>query len=128
MDRHYSSQVRSQRQLKVAEEIRHHLSQIFTGGDIFDIHIETYALTVTEVRISPDLRNASVYIVPMGSAQFTADARASLMDNLRDIAPKTRKLLSKKVHLRRVPALHFLYDDRFDRADALNHTLKRLAS
>ena len=128
MDRHYSSQTRSQRQLKVAEEIRHHLSQAFTGGDIFDIQIETYALTVTEVRISPDLRNASVYVVPMGSAQFSPEAQASLMDNLREIAPKIRKLLAKKVHLRRVPALHFLYDDRFDRADALNHTLKRLAS
>ena len=61
----YQAKGASQRQLRVGEEIRHGLSEIFMRGELGDPRIEEASITVSEVRISPDLRNATAYVMPL---------------------------------------------------------------
>ncbi|MDC0348885.1 30S ribosome-binding factor RbfA [Alphaproteobacteria bacterium] len=99
----------SQRGLKVAEEIRRALSGIFQEGIFWEKELENISLTITEVRISPDLRNARVFVLPLGK-----EASGSLMRILGKMIPRIRKTLSKKLRLRVVPDLTFHMDSSFD--------------
>ena len=99
----------SQRGLKVAEEIRRALSSIFQEGLFWEKELEDISLTITEVRISLDLRNARVFVLPLGK-----EASDSLMRVLGKMIPRIRKNLSKKLRLRAVPDLTFHMDNSFD--------------
>ena len=99
----------SQRGLKVAEEIRRALSSIFQEGLFWEKELENISLTITEVRISPDLRNARVFVLPLGK-----EASDSLMKVLGKMIPRIRKNLSKKLRLRAIPDLTFHMDNSFD--------------
>lgn len=99
----------NQRGLKVAEEIRRALSSIFQEGLFWEKELENISLTITEVRISPDLRNARVFVLPLGK-----EASDSLMRVLGKMIPIIRKNLSKKLRLRAVPDLTFHMDNSFD--------------
>lgn len=99
----------SQRGLKVSEEIRRALSGIFQEGIFWEKELENISLTITEVRISPDLRNARVFVLPLGK-----EASGSLMRILGKMIPRIRKTLSKKLRLRVVPDLTFHMDNSFD--------------
>ena len=61
-----NSSVKSQRQLKVGEELRHLISNAILRSGFYDEHIENNNITITEVNISPDLKNAKVYVMPLG--------------------------------------------------------------
>src|SRR3546814_13737232 len=61
-----SSNTRTQRQLRVGEELRHALSALLARGELRDPHLAGISLTVTEVRVSPDLKNAAAFVVPLG--------------------------------------------------------------
>jgi len=112
----------SQRQLRVNEEVRHALAWILERGDLRDPVLAATAVTVTEVRTSPDLKNATVFVTPLGGG----DA-APLIAALRRAAPFLRHELSRKIELKFVPRLSFQADESFDeysRIDALLHSPK----
>ena len=108
----------SQRQLRVGEEVRHILANLLERGDVRDPDVAGKVITVTEVAVSPDLRNASVYVVEMGGGDIK-----SLLIGLKRVASYFRHELSQKMNLRTVPALHFHADTSFDRASRIESLL-----
>ncbi|MCA8933404.1 MAG: ribosome-binding factor A, partial [Rhodospirillaceae bacterium] len=66
--KHHDRHLPSQRQLRVGEQIRHSLSEILARGELHDPALLDVSITVSEVRVSPDLRNATAFIVPLGGA------------------------------------------------------------
>ena len=110
----------SQRQLRVGEELRHALAWILERGDIRDPGLAGVAVTVTEVRVSPDLRNATAFVMPLGG-----DHVPSVVEALNRAAPFVRRQLGKAVKLRRLPALDFVADTSFDEAGRIaNYRLR----
>ncbi|HTW29156.1 MAG TPA: 30S ribosome-binding factor RbfA [Acetobacteraceae bacterium] len=108
------------RPLRVAEEIRHALAALFARGDFRDPELAEAHLTVTEVRTSPDLRHATVFVTRLGRA----DA-AALLPALQRAAPFLRGVVARAVRLRYAPELHFQADTSLDNAmhiDALMHS------
>ena len=109
----------SQRQLRVGEELRHVLSALFRRGDFRDPTLQTLNVTVTEVRLSPDLRNATVFVTPL-CGQHLGDAVAAL----RRASAFLRGQVAREIDLRYAPALSFEADTSFEvasRIDSLLH-------
>ena len=102
---------KSQRQLKVGEEVRHILSQILMRGDLHDPDLEGVSITITGISLSPDFSNARVYFTPLGGAYSD-----SVLAGLTRVAPILQHELSKKLTTRRCPKLRFLLDTSFDTA------------
>ncbi|CCQ75720.1 30S ribosome-binding factor RbfA [Magnetospira sp. QH-2] len=114
------SRAPSQRQLRVGEEIRHALAWVMERGDLRDPAFHGVVLTITEVRVSPDLRNATVFVVPLGGGDATPQLEA-----LTRSQAFLRHELARRVRLRSVPRLSFKADESFDEAshiDALLHS------
>ncbi|MBK5921462.1 ribosome-binding factor A [Rhodothalassium salexigens] len=109
----------SVRQLRVGESLRHTLSDILRGEDLPDRAIDPLTLTVTEVQVSPDLKNATVFIVPLGGRRETAAVEA-----LNRHAKYLRGRLGRRVVLKHTPALRFALDDSFDEADQIDRLLR----
>lgn len=109
-----------QRPLRVGEEIRHALSDIFLRGecrspDLFDV-----AITISEVRVAPDMKNATAYFMPLAGQN-----KERLLKALKDAAPLIRHLVSKRVKLRYTPKLHFSLDESFEVAQKIDNLLKK---
>lgn len=117
---HSSAKAPSQRQLRVGEELRHALSQVLERGDIRDPRLEGVVLTVTEVRVSPDLKNATAFVIELGQ-----DAGASLdvVEALKHAAPYLRREVAKRVTLKFAPRLSFQVDESFDEASRIDKLL-----
>ena len=113
------SKSRSQRQLRVGEVIRHVLAQTLERGEAHDPGLDGVSITVTEVRISPDLRNATAFVMPLGGA----DA-GPVLESLTRAAPFFRRRIAGEVDLRRLPALSFVLDDSFDNASHIDTLLR----
>ena len=109
---------RSQRQHRVGESLRRALSDILMRGDAHDPELARHSLIVTEVRTSPDLRHATVFVSALGGREEEA-ALAALAKN-RGIL---RKLLSREVTLKYSPELHFERDQSFDQMDETRRLL-----
>ncbi len=110
----------TQRQLRVAEEIRHLLSAIFTRGEFRDPALADVQVTVTEVRISPDLKNATAFVTRLGRSDVVA-----LLPALTRAAPYLRGELAKGMRLRVAPQVSFQPDTALEYAmhvDALLHS------
>lgn len=105
----HSSKGPSQRQLRVAENLRHELAQIFTRIDIRDDDLKGAIITVSEVRTSPDMRNATVFVMPLGGQR--ADEIVEALERHKKFL---RGELSHRVHLKYMPELHFKLDESFD--------------
>ncbi len=103
----------SQRQLRVGELIRRTLSEILAGGELHDPGLQGVLVTVGEVRVSPDLKQATAFVLPLGGADGPA-----LLEALARAKPGLRHLLGRAMTLRHVPDLRFRLDDTFDRIDA----------
>lgn len=116
---HSPAQGPSQRQLRVGEAIRHELSSILMRGDFRDPELRDLNVTVTEVRVSPDLRNASAFIAPLAGEKVP-----EALAGLRRAAPFLRSAVGKSLHLRHVPALRFEHDDSFDQASRIETLLR----
>jgi len=114
---------RSQRQLRVGEAIRHALSEIFEREQFRDPDLANATITVTEVRVSPDLRNATAFVLPLGGK-----GGDELVEALGRAAPFLRKRLGGKMTLRRLPHLAFEADASFDNADRISELLRRAES
>ena len=101
----------TQRQLRVGEEIRHVLADIFMRGECYDPDITSNPITVSEVRISPDLKNATAYIMPLGGRN-----KELVIAALGRNAPMLRTLVSKQMKLRYAPRISFRLDNSFEEA------------
>jgi ribosome-binding factor A len=109
----------SQRQLRVGELIRHELADMLSRGDIHDPVIEAHLITVPEVRMSPDLRLATIYIMPLGGRD-EKDVVAALERNKRYV----RGEIAKRVNLKFAPEIRFRVDERFDEAERIEKLLR----
>jgi len=108
-----------QRQLRVAEEIRHILAGILLRGDLRDPALLGVSITVSEVRISPDLKNATVYSLPFGKASV-----ATVLKGLNRSAPYLRSQVGQALNLRYAPTLTFVADQSFDEARHIDELLR----
>ncbi|MEM8989483.1 MAG: 30S ribosome-binding factor RbfA [Pseudomonadota bacterium] len=108
----------SQRHLRVGETIRRALSGILMRGEHHEPDLEGVSITVGEVRCSPDLRVATVYVLPLGGR----DA-AQVLEVLNRIRGPLRKAVSRAVTLKFAPELRFALDDTFDRMDETRRML-----
>ena len=109
----------TQRQLRVSEEIRHVLSGIFTRNDFRDPDLADAKITVTEVRISPDMKNATAFVARLGRSDVD-----QLLPALKRAAPYLRSLIAPMLKMRAIPALSFQPDATLEYAmkiDALMH-------
>lgn len=109
----------SQRQLKVGELIRHALAELFLKEPLYGPGLEGVSITVSEVKVSPDLRNATVYISPMGHAH-----EDSFLKALNQVVPMLRARVTKQVQLRYSPQLTFRIDKTLDYASRIDQLLK----
>ena len=112
----------SQRQQRVAELVRHALAEVLQRGDIQDDVLTAHVITIPEVRMSPDLRLATAYVMPLGGR----DERP-VLDALTRNRKALRAEVARRVDLKFAPDLRFLRDETFDEAariDALLRTEK----
>jgi ribosome-binding factor A len=109
----------SQRPLRVGEELRHALARIFERGVLRDPALQG-AVTVTEVRVTPDLKHATAYVMPLAGAH-----REEVLAALHRSAPFLRRELAHAVTLRLVPGLAFALDTSFDHATRIDAALRR---
>ena len=112
----------SQRQLRVAEEVRHVLAHVIEREELHDPALAGVPVTISEVRISPDLGNATAFVSPLGGG----DA-GPLVKGLSRAAPFLRRRIAQEMALRHVPALSFQADPSFDEAQRIQQLLKRTA-
>ncbi len=108
----------SQRQLKVGELIRHALAEIFTRGEIVDEVLSRYSLTVPEVRMTPDLKLATIYVMPLGGAGAD-EVVAHLEQHKRFV----RGELARRVKLKFMPELRFRIDTSFESSRRIDELL-----
>src|SRR5437762_10836561 len=110
----------SQRQLRVAEELRHMLAKIFQEGECRDPALRDASIAVTEVRMSPDLRNATAFVAPLGGQNAT-----EIIAGLKRSSAFLRRLVAREVPLRYAPRLVFALDGAFAQADRIAALLAR---
>jgi ribosome-binding factor A len=108
----------SQRQLRVGEEIRHALAWTLERGEVHDPGLAERAVTVTEVRVSPDLRRATAFVMPLGGADV--EAALAALGRARGFL---RRRVAHEVTLRYVPELSFRLDPSFAAADHITQLL-----
>ncbi|MBN8966838.1 MAG: 30S ribosome-binding factor RbfA [Rhizobiales bacterium] len=109
----------SQRQLRVGELVRHAVSDILSQGDVHDDTLAGHIITVPEVRMSPDLKLATVYVMPLGG-QDTDIVIAALDRNKKFL----RGEVAHRVNLKFAPDLRFRADERFDEAERIEKLLR----
>ncbi|WP_018699666.1 30S ribosome-binding factor RbfA [Amorphus coralli] len=110
----------SQRQLRVGELVRHALSDVFMRGDVHGLGVPSHLVTIPEVRMTPDLKVATVLVMPLGD---TLD-RNRTVKALEAGRKQIRGTLAKRVELKFVPDLRFVIDTRFDDDDRINDLLE----
>jgi ribosome-binding factor A len=110
----------SQRQLRVAEEIRHVLAGVFGRGEFRDPDLADARITVAEVRISPDLKHATVFVSRLGRSDV-----AALLPGLRRAGRYLRGEIARALHLRYAPELHFQADEALDYAMSIDRLMRR---
>jgi ribosome-binding factor A len=108
-----------QRQLRVGEEIRHVLAELFARGGAHDSALRDASLTVTEVRMSPDLRHATAYVTPLGR---TMDEET--LERLRREAPRLSGEVARRVRLKFAPRIRFEADMLFDEAARIESVIR----
>ena len=110
----------SQRQLRVGELIKQSLGQIFLRDEAKVAILETKNITVTEVRMSPDLKNARAYVIPLGGKNTE-----KVVDILTEFSHLIRKALSKKVNMKFLPKVSFVSDKSFDYAEKIEKLIRQ---
>ncbi len=112
---------KSQRQLKVGEEIRHLISNALLRESFYDEHIKNNNITVTEVNISPDLKNAKVFVMPLGGKK-----KDDVLDSLNKVSGRIKKIISNNLSLRQTPKLIFKIDETFEYANKIHYILEKI--
>ena len=124
----------SQRQLRVGELIKQALSMIFIREEAKIPNLDTKSITVTEVRMSPDLKNARAYVIPLGGkdsdkavsilTEFSHRIR-KVLDKLKEFSFVIRKVLSKKIMVKFMPKVFFVNDNSFDYAEKIENLIRQ---
>ena len=114
-----TSHTLSQRQLRVGELVRHALADMLTRGAVHDPVIQGHLITVPEVRMTADLRLATIYVVPLGGRDAEA-VLAALERNKRFL----RGEIARRINLKFAPDIRFRLDERFDEADRIEKLLR----
>ena len=109
----------SQRQLRVGETVRHAIADILSHGSVHDPDLEGHIITVPEVRMSPDLKLATVYVMPLGGRD-TGVVLAALERNKKFL----RGEIARRVNLKFAPDVRFRVDERFDEAERIEKLLR----
>jgi len=109
-----------QRPKRVGEEIRRALSEIFMRGECNFPGLMNASITVAEVRVAPDMKNATAFFMPLGGQN-----KKEMLDALKIAAPELRYLVSKKMQLRYMPRIHFSLDESFEEAEKIDLLLKK---
>jgi ribosome-binding factor A len=109
----------SQRQLRVGETVRHALAEILAHGNVHDPDLEGHIITVPEVRMSPDLKLATIYVMPLGGRD-TGKVIAALERNKKFLRGET----ARRVNLKFAPDVRFRVDERFDEAERIEKLLR----
>ena len=109
----------SQRQLRVGEMIKQSLGQIFLRDEAKVPTLETKNITVTEVRMSPDLKNARAYVIPLGGKDTER-----IVNILTEFSYLISKALSKKIDMKFLPKVSFVSDKSFDYAEKIEKLIQ----
>jgi ribosome-binding factor A len=109
----------SQRQLRVGERVRHVLAEMLVRGEVHDPVIEGHVITIPEVRMTPDLRLATIYVMPLGGRD-AEEVLAALHRNRRFL----RGEIARRVNLKFAPEIRFAVDARFDEAQRIEELLR----
>ncbi len=110
----------SQRQLRVGELIKQSLGQIFLKEEAKVPSLTTKNITVTEVRMSPDLKNAKAYVIPLGGKDLD-----NAVNVLTQFSYLIRKALSKKIDMKFLPRVHFVGDKSFEYAEKIEKLIQK---
>ena len=109
----------SQRQLRVGELVRHAIADILSQGSVHDPELEGHIITVPEVRMSPDLKLATIYVMPLGWRD--TDAVITALERNKKFL---RGEVARRVNLKFAPDVRFRVDDRFDEAERIEKLLR----
>ena len=109
----------SQRQLRVGEIVRHAIADILSQGSVHDPDLEGHIITVPEVRMSPDLKLATIYVMALGGRD-TDVVIAALERNKKFL----RREVARRVNLKFAPEVRFRVDERFDEAERIEKLLR----
>ena len=120
MNRQYNNVPFSQRQLRVGELIKQSLGQIFLRDEAKVPSLITKNITVTEVRMSPDLKNARAYVIPLGGKDME-----NAVNVLTKFSHLIRKALSKKIDMKFLPKVSFVGDKSFDYAEKIEKLIQK---
>ena len=110
----------SQRQLRVGEMVKQALGMIFLRDEAKLPNLDTKEITVTEVRMSPDLKTAKAFVLPLGGKDSN-----EAVDKLKEFSFVIRKVLSKKITMKYLPKLLFVKDESFDYAEKIENLIKQ---
>lgn len=111
----------SQRQLRVGEELRHVLAQLLGRGDLHDPNLAGKSITVSEVRPSPDMRHATVYVMPLGGEGDIIE----IVGALNHAAAYLSHEVGQRITMKFTPRLHFELDQVFGEAQRIENMLRR---
>ena len=110
----------SQRQLRVGEMVKQNLGQIFIRNEAKIPLIDTKIITVTEVRMTPDLKTARAYVIPLGGVEMK-----ETVSILTEYSHLVRRALSKKLDIKFLPRLAFVEDNSFEYAEKIERLIKQ---
>ena len=110
----------SQRQLRVGEMIKQALGILFIRDEAKIPNFSTKEITVTEVRMSPDLKTAKIFVMPLGGRNTE-----EIIEKLKISSFIIRKVLSKKIIMKFLPKLYFVKDNSFDYAEKIENLIKQ---
>ena len=119
MRRNETAEGRSVRLLRVGEQVRHALSEILMRGDVHDATLASHSVSVTEVRMSPDLRHATVFVMPL----LGGDAEA-VLKALRTHTAYLQSEVARRVNTKYAAKLKFLLDESFDEGSHIDALLR----
>ena len=119
MKRNESPEGRSVRLLRVGEQVRHALSEVLMRGDVHDATLASHSVSVTEVRMSPDLRHATAFVIPLLGSNSEAVLKA-----LRTNTAYLQSEVARRVNTKYAAKLKFLLDESFDEGGHIDALLR----
>ena len=120
MGKEKSQRAYSQRQLRVGEMVKQNLGELFIRNEAKIPSVSTKLITVTEVRMTPDLKTARIYVIPLGGIEMKETVRI-----LTEYSHLVRRALSKRLDIKFLPKLTFVEDNSFEYAEKIEKIIKR---
>ena len=121
MDKQTSQKAFSQRQLRVGELVKQNLGELFIRNEAKIPTLNSKLITVTEVRMTPDLKTARVYVIPLGGVETKETVKI-----LTEYSHLVRKALSKRLDIKFLPKLTFVEDNSFEYAEKIEKIIKKI--